>query len=116
VPTPGWDLQTALGKFGITEVPFDSTNGNLQGYSRGLEFAINPIAANRNKTVFHELTHILLGHTLPHHYEEYQMHQGVREFQSEAAAYLVINELGIMDDETEVTLVSWTVFHDAPPA
>src|SRR5579859_862018 len=46
IPTPGWDLQSALDKLGIREIPFDSTNGNLQGYSRGLEFAINPIAVN----------------------------------------------------------------------
>ncbi len=52
VETPGWDLQTALEKLGIREVPFDNTNGNLQGWSKGTEFGINPIAANRNKTVF----------------------------------------------------------------
>jgi antirestriction factor ArdC-like protein len=100
VPTPGWDVQTALDKFGIREVPFDGANGNLQGYSRGLEFAINPIAVNKNKTRFHELAHIVLGHTLPHHFEEYQTHRGIMEFQAEAAAYLVMNELELMDDET----------------
>lgn len=99
-PLPGWDLQTALDKFGIHEVPFDSTDGNLQGYSYGLEFAINPIAANRNKTTFHELGHIILGHTMPHHHEEYALHRGLMEFEAEAAAYLVMNELGQLDDET----------------
>jgi hypothetical protein len=98
--TPGWDYQTALGKLGIREVPFDNTNGNLQGWSQGIEFAINPIAVNRLKTTYHELGHILLGHTLPHHFEEYQTHRGVMEFQAEAAAYLVMNELELMDDAT----------------
>jgi antirestriction factor ArdC-like protein/uncharacterized protein DUF955 len=100
IPIPGWDLQTALGKLGIREVPFDSTNGNLQGYSRGLEFAINPIAVKRDKTVAHELGHIVLGHTLPHHYELYQTHRGIMEFQAEATSYLIMNELELMDDET----------------
>lgn len=100
VPTPGWDLQKALDKLGIHEAPFTSTNGNLQGYSHDLEFAINPVAVNRNKTVYHELGHIVLGHTLPHHFEEYQAHRGVMEFQAEAAAYLVMNELEVMDEET----------------
>jgi hypothetical protein len=59
VPTPGWDLTTALGKPGIREVPFDNANGNLQGWSHGVEFAINPIAVNRTKTTFHELGHIV---------------------------------------------------------
>lgn len=103
VPTPGWDLQQALGKLGIREVPFESTNGNLQGYSHGLEFAINPVAVNRLKTTIHELGHIVLGHTLPHHYEEYQTHRGIMEFQAEATSYLVMNELELMDEETAST-------------
>lgn len=100
IPTPGWDLQSALDKLGIREVPFESTNGNLQGYSHGLEYAINPIAVNRLKTTYHELGHIVLGHTLPHHFEEYQAHRGIYEFQAEAVSYLVMNELELMDDET----------------
>ncbi len=100
VPTPGWDLQVALEKLGIAEVPFDRTNGNIQGFAHGLEFAINPVAVNATKTRFHELAHIVLGHTLPHHFEEYQSHRGIMEFQAEAAAYLVMNELEVMDEET----------------
>jgi hypothetical protein len=103
VPTPGWDLQQALDKYGIKEVPFGSTNGNLQGASRGLEYMINPLAVNATKTRFHEIAHIVLGHTLPHHYEEYQAHRGIQEFQAEAVSYLVMNELHVMDNETANT-------------
>ncbi len=103
VPTPGWDLGVATEKLGIKEVPFASTSGNTQGYSRGLEFAINPVAVNATKTRFHELAHIVLGHTLPHHFEEYQVHRGMMEYQAEAAAYLVMNELEVMDEETAST-------------
>lgn len=99
-PTPNWNLQTALTKLGIKEVPFESTSGNTQGYSRGLEFAINPVAVNPTKTRFHELAHIILGHTMPHHFEDYQTHRGIKEFQAEATAYLCMNELEAMDDET----------------
>ncbi len=100
VPTPGWDLQTALGKLGVREVPFDNTNGNLQGWSHGVEFAINPIAVNRTKTTFHELGHIVLGHTIPSRGEEYATHRGLTEFQAEAVAYLAMNESGQLDDAT----------------
>jgi hypothetical protein len=100
MPTPGWDLQQALGKLGIREVPFDQPNGNLQGWSQGLEFAINPIAVNRTKTTFHEIGHIVLGHTLPARHEEYSTHRGIMEFQAEAMAYLAMNELGQLDDDT----------------
>jgi N-terminal domain of anti-restriction factor ArdC len=100
VQTPGWDLQQALGKLGIREVPFESNSGNTQGYSHGVEFAINPIAVNRTKTTFHELGHIVLGHTLPARHEEYATHRGIGEFQAEAVAYLAMNELGQLDEQT----------------
>jgi hypothetical protein len=100
VPTPSWDLGQALGKLGIREVPFDSANGNLQGRSHGVEFAINPIAVNRTKTTFHELGRIVLGHTLPARHKEYETHRGILEFQAEAVAYLAMNELGQLDNET----------------
>ncbi len=100
VPTPGWDVATVLATLGIREVPFTDTNGNIQGYSVGTEFAINPIAHNRTKTRFHELAHIVLGHTLPHHYEEYQTRRGVMEFQAEAVAYLAMHELDLLDEQS----------------
>jgi len=95
-----WDLQAALGKLGVREVPFDELNGNIHGYSQGLEFAINPLAVNRTKTVFHELGHIVLGHTLPSTIEEYRAHRGIAEFQAEAVAYLSMNELDLLDEQT----------------
>jgi len=81
-------------------VLFESTDGNLQGYSYGLEFAINPVAINRDKTVAHELGHIVLGHTMPHRQEGESYHRGLMEFEAEATAYLFMNELGLMADET----------------
>lgn len=99
-PVPGWDLQKALDKLGIREVPFEEMNFNVQGYSRGLEFAINPLPVNRNRTVFHELGHITLGHTLPHSYEEYRTHRGIKEFEAEATSYLSMNEVGLLDEES----------------
>jgi hypothetical protein len=99
-PTPGWELERALEQLGIREAPFDMPDGNMQGYSRGLEFAINPIAVNRTKTVFHELGHIVLGHTLPARHEQYATHRGIIEFQAEAVAYLAMNEVGQLDERT----------------
>jgi N-terminal domain of anti-restriction factor ArdC len=100
-PTPqGWSKAMALPRLGIQEVYFNSIDGNQQGWSRGLDFAINPLAVHPNKTLFHELGHVVLGHTLPHHYEEYQAHRGIMEFQAEATAYLLMNELELMDEET----------------
>jgi hypothetical protein len=102
VQIPDWDEADALAKLGIRQVPFSSTNGNLQGWSYGLEFAVNPIAVNPTKTTLHEWGHIVLGHTLPQVHAEYQTHRGIKEFEAEATAYLCMcmNELGQVDDET----------------
>ena len=72
----------------------------MQGYSIGLKYAINPVAVNPTKTRFHEIGHILLGHTLPHGLDGEHYHRGVAEFQAEAAAYLVMNEPGQLDERT----------------
>ena len=97
---PTWDHIQALGKLGIREVPFDSMDGNLQGYSLGLEIAISPVAVNPDKTRFHEIGHVVLGHTLPGRHPEYLLHRGVMEFEAEATAYLTMNELEQLDEET----------------
>ena len=99
-PVPGWDEARALDNLGIRRVPFQSTHGKLPGYSYGTEVAVNPIAVNQNTTLMHELAHVVLGHTIPHHYEEYQTHWGVKEFQAEGTAYIVMNELGQLDEHT----------------
>jgi len=104
IPTPGWDLGAALNKLGVRETPFESSDGNIQGYSHGTELAINPVAHNRNATVFHELGHIVLGHTLPHRFEEYQTHRGVMEFQAAGVALLCMREVDLLDEDTELEI------------
>lgn len=99
-PTPKWDVHQMLHKLGMRMVEFQSQNGNLQGYSHGTELAVSPIAANRLKTIIHEAGHIALGHTLAHTYEEYHTTRGVMEFQAEGVAYVVLNLLGVMDEQT----------------
>lgn len=95
---PGWDLEAAKAELGIREVPFESLSGNTQGYSIGLEYATNPLAVNRNRTTFHELGHIVLGHTLPSQHADYLNHRGVKEFEAEATSYLTMHELGQLDE------------------
>lgn len=94
----GWDLDTAHQNLDIRRGPFESLNGNMQGYSFGREYALNPVAGNPTKTTFHELGHIVLGHTTDEELEEYQAHRGVKEFQAEATSYLTMNELGVLDE------------------
>ena len=62
-PIPGFDLDTALGRLNITRTPFDEFNGNIQGFARHREIAVSPLAALPHKTTFHEIAHVVLGHT-----------------------------------------------------
>jgi hypothetical protein len=117
VPPREWSRQQALRTLDIHEVPFQLLNGNVQGYASGRELAINPVAAYPLKTTFHEVGHIVLGHTAPDSAAEYQQHRGVREFQAEATAYLCANELEVTDhmDQAESRMYIQTWLHDERP-
>ena len=62
-PIPAWDSARALTTLQIEEIPFDQTDGNCLGFARQRSIAINPINPMPHKTRFHELAHVLLGHT-----------------------------------------------------
>lgn len=96
---PAWNMDQALTTLEVRQVPYSSLNGNSQGYSMGRDFAINPVAVNPLRTTFHELGHIVLGHTEGERRTEYATHRGLMEFQAEATAYLTTNELGVQTDE-----------------
>ncbi|NIL77139.1 hypothetical protein [Rhodococcus sp. B10] len=96
---PEWSKERALAALAIREVAFESFDGNVQGHSWGRNFAVNPIAKRPQKTMVHELSHIVLGHTVPEAHEDYVRHRGIKEFQAEATAHLVTNELGLLTPE-----------------
>jgi N-terminal domain of anti-restriction factor ArdC len=58
---PTWDRARALRTLSVEEIPFESLSGNVQGYARNRQIAINPLAQMPAKTTFHELAH-----TRPH--------------------------------------------------
>jgi antirestriction protein ArdC len=60
---PDWDQARALETLGIVEEPFTGTDGNCQGYARQRSIAVSPVADLPYKTRFHELAHVVLGHT-----------------------------------------------------
>lgn len=100
VEPKGWDLETALRNLDIQRQPFKHLDGNTQGISWDRNIAINPVAENPLKTTFHECAHIVCGHTTADKRDEYSTHRGVMEFEAEASAYLCMNELGELDDQT----------------
>jgi antirestriction protein ArdC len=96
VSAPEWSESTALAALNISRVPFELTNGNCQGYATGRSIAVSSIAAMPHKTLFHELAHVLLGHT-----EEGAMNDGeltpqtLREAEAESVAMIVCESLGL---------------------
>jgi hypothetical protein len=62
-PMPGWNTDTALAALNVRRIPFTAIDGNIQGYAKEREIAINPVAEQPESTLFHELAHIVLGHT-----------------------------------------------------
>jgi antirestriction protein ArdC len=62
-PMPEWDQTRALQVLDITEEPFALTDGNCQGYAHQRTIVVSPLAELPHKTRFHELAHVVLGHT-----------------------------------------------------
>lgn len=60
---PDWNEARALSVLGIERIPFNSPSGNSQGYALDRQVSVSPIAFAPYRTLFHELAHVLLGHT-----------------------------------------------------
>src|SRR5215213_6291012 len=58
IKIPEWDAERALTALHIERIPFDHTDGNVQGFARERRIAINPLAQLPAKTLLHELGHL----------------------------------------------------------
>lgn len=85
-----WDANKALEALDITQVNYADVNGNCQGYATGRTFAINPLAVLPNKTRFHEMAHIVLGHTSEGLCADSERTpRDIREVEAESVAYIL---------------------------
>lgn len=95
-PTPEWDAALALAALDVTQAPFELADGNCQGYASGREIAINPVAVLVHKTRFHELAHVVLGHTAEHTMQDDERTPcDLREVEAECVAYICCATLGL---------------------
>jgi hypothetical protein len=94
--TPEWSRGRALQALGVAEVPFEITDGNTQGYARRREIAVSPLAPLPHKTTFHELAHVLLGHTSEADFDD-AVHtpRNLREVEAECVALICCEALGL---------------------
>ena len=71
-------------------------NGNIQGFASGRTIAISPVAALPQKTTFHEIAHILLGHTTTERLvDSEQTPRHIREVEAESVALICCESLGL---------------------
>ena len=61
---PNFDFDKVTEKFKITVIPYNSINGNCQGYALVKEnkISINPMGGHKEMTMLHEIAHCLLKH------------------------------------------------------
>ena len=96
VPTPAWDQAKALAALNITEIGFALADGNCQGYAVGRNIAINPVAVLPHKTRFHELAHVVLGHTTEGQCADSETTpKDTREVEAEGVAYILCSLLDL---------------------
>ena len=99
-PIPTWDADRALPALDVTEVPFDASDGNVLGFARGRSIAISPINPLPHKTRFHELAHVLLGHTGEGTQADGEITpRSLRECEAEAVALLCCAALDLLGVE-----------------
>lgn len=108
-PLKGWDYDVALAKLGIKEIPFDLLVGNAQGFARRNEVSINPLAKFPHKTRFHEIAHVVLGHTATTSMSDDEcLNRDIAEVEAESVAYICCSILGLTGlDESRGYIQSW---------
>jgi len=97
---PEWSKDRALAALKIEEIPFTETNGNVQGYAQKREIAISPLAAIPHKTLFHEIAHVELAHTVESDFNDSEITpRNLREVEAEAVALLLCESLALPGSE-----------------
>lgn len=95
-PIPGFDMEAALRTLKITRIPFDEINGNIQGFARQRGIALNPVAGLQGKTTFHEIAHVVLGHTTTERLVDgEQTPAHLREVEAESVALICCEALDL---------------------
>ena len=98
IPTemPEWSEARALKALSIERIDFTHTDGNCQGFARERKVAISPIAASPHETLFHELAHVILGHTAEGPLEDHEHTlRSLKEVEAEAATLICCESLGL---------------------
>lgn len=93
---PTWNRERALERLEIESVAFEAFDGNVQGYARGRKVAVSPLAQMPEKTLFHEMAHVVLGHTTEAMLsDDERTPRNIREVEAESVAMLLCASLSL---------------------
>lgn len=93
---PTWDAATAMAALGIEEERFEHLKGNVLGYAKTRTIAISPLNPLKHKTRFHELAHVVLGHTTDAEMsDEQELSRSIEEAEAEGVAYILCTLLDL---------------------
>jgi antirestriction protein ArdC len=93
---PGWNSDKTLIALDIQRSEFTALDGNCQGYASKRSIAINPVAQLPHKTLFHEIAHVILGHTSEADFSDTdRTPKSLREVEAEAVALLCCEALNL---------------------
>jgi hypothetical protein len=95
ITIPEWDAERALCALGIERIPFDHPDGNVQGFSRNRQIAINPLAQLPHETLFHELAHSILHSSEDDFADAESTPRSLCEVEAEAVALICCESLGL---------------------
>jgi hypothetical protein len=116
IKIPEWDAVQALAVLEIMEEKYDNVNGNVQGYAREKSIAINPMAWFKHKTRFHELAHVVLGHTQAQTMTDSEhTPPALAEVEAEGVAYLLCVLLDLPGQtESRGYIQNWSEGNEIP--
>jgi len=96
MPAMEWDAFKAERALDISEKVFDLVNGNCMGYAEKRTYAINPMDPHAARTRFHEMAHIVLGHTESEACVDTEvMSRSLKEVEAESVAMILCETLGL---------------------
>jgi hypothetical protein len=107
--SPNWEAGRAMAALGIEETPFEMLDGNCQGYATGTRIAINLLAVLPHKTRFHEMAHVVLGHTAETAMQDDERTpRNLREVEAECVAFILCSILDLPGrDESRGYVQNW---------
>jgi hypothetical protein len=93
---PAWSEEQAMALLRISRVPFTLLSGNAQGFAEGKSVSVSPIAFAPHRTLFHEMAHVVLGHTAESQMtDDERTPRNIREVEAEAVALICCESLGL---------------------